>query len=161
MTAKISAMDDAALPLTGAEQLEMVQSGASLKATVADIVLNRAKTNVSQTFTGNQATNVTELADAATIAVDASLNNAFKVTITDDRELGNPTNAVEGMAWVVRVTQDATGGRALTFGANYVGPAITDPLDTSGDAADSERLLSFYALSATKIIVVDSLGAAV
>lgn len=114
-----------------------------------------AQLAVTQVFTGAQYTNITTLTDAATIAVDASLNNAFQVTITAARILGNPTNVVQGMSWTVEVIQDVTGGWALTFGTNYVGPAITGPLDTSADAANKIRVLTCYANSPTKISVMD------
>ena len=98
---------------------------------------------------------MTTLTDAATIAVDAALNNSFEVTLTAARVLGNPTNAVQGMSWTVEVIQGGAGLFALTFGANYVGPAVTGPLDTTADTTGQIRVLTCYAHSATKISVME------
>jgi hypothetical protein len=130
---------------------------AELSAIVSDATL--ARTDASQTFTGAQQTGVTTLTDGATIAIDAAASNAFKVTLGGARELSNPTNAVEGMSWTVRVIQDGTGSRALTFGTNYDWGDDNTAVDTSADAAAKERLISFYAVSATKILAVDAVGA--
>lgn len=173
-TKKISELDNATTPLAGTELVEVVQSATSLKTTASELgpatiaalvakIAEVARTDATQTFTGAQQTDITTLADAATIAVDAALSNAYKVTITADRILGNPTNAVAPMSWTVEVIQDGTGLHTLSFGANYVGPASStgaSPLDTSADTAGKTRLLSCYAISATKIVVVD-LGEAV
>lgn len=172
-TKKISAMT-AAGALAGTEVAEVVQSGASKKVAlsligliaktfaqlntqISDAVI--ARKDATQTFTGAQQTNMTTLADAATIAIDATANNSFKVTITAARILGNPTGpVVAGMSWTVEIIQGGAGLFALTFDTNYVGPASAtgaSPLDTTGDAAGKIRLLSCYAHSATKISVMD------
>ena len=99
------------------------------------------------------------LAYAATIAINATLSNAYAVTLTAAGILGNPTGpVVRAMSWTVEIIQGGTGGFALTFDSNYVGPASstgTTPLDTTGDAPGKIRILTFYALSATKIAVTD------
>jgi len=60
------------------------------------------------------------LTDAATIAVDASLGSKFEVTLGGDRQLGNPTNPAGcGQLLLIRVRQDGTGTRHLTYGADY------------------------------------------
>lgn len=171
-TKKITALPTAGT-LAGNELAELVQGGDSKKATLSLIGLvpktlaelstqisdaDIARTDATQTFTGAQQTGVTTLTDATTIAVDAALNNAFKVTITANRILGNPTNAVEGMSWTVRLIQDGVGSHSLTFGANYdFGDDNSAPV-TGSDGAAKERIFSFYAVSATKIIAVDAVG---
>jgi len=126
---------------------------ANLNTKVSDATL--ARTDATQTFTGAQQTGVTTLTYGATIAIDASLNNAFQVTLTAAGILGNPSNAVQGMSWTVEAIQGGAGLFALTFGTNYVGPAVTEPLDTSADTTGQIRVLTCYAHSATKISVVD------
>lgn len=63
------------------------------------------------------------LTDAATVTIDGSLGNHFTLLATSGigatRALGNPTNMAEGQEFTVTYTQDGTGSRALTFGANY------------------------------------------
>ena len=64
------------------------------------------------------------LSDAATIALDASLGNHFKVTLGGNRTMGTPTNAVEGQKITIEFIQDGTGSRTITF-----------PTASSGDFA--------------------------
>lgn len=61
------------------------------------------------------------LTDAATIALDASLGNHFKVTLAGNRTLGVPTNAVDGQKIMIEVIQDATGSRTLTLTTGSAG----------------------------------------
>jgi len=42
------------------------------------------------------------------------------VTLGGDRSLANPTGAVNGQSYVLRVKQDATGGHALAWGSKYL-----------------------------------------
>jgi hypothetical protein len=53
------------------------------------------------------------------ISIDASKGNVFTVTIAGNRILANPTNGVNGQRITVEVTQDATGGRTLSFGTAF------------------------------------------
>lgn len=59
------------------------------------------------------------LTDAATITVDASLGNQFRVTLGGNRTLANPTNAFDGQMLMFSIKQDATGGRTLTLDTKY------------------------------------------
>ena len=79
-----------------------------------------ATLDTRQTFTKAQDSATSALTYGATIAVDASLSNTFSVTLTGaTAQLLNPSNLVDGETLVFRVTQDGTGGRALTFDTNY------------------------------------------
>ena len=59
------------------------------------------------------------LTDAATITYDLASGHNAKVTLTADRILLFPTNVAEGASGVLTVTQDGTGGHALTFGTGW------------------------------------------
>lgn len=59
------------------------------------------------------------LTDAVNIATDASLSNAFLVTLGGNRTLDNPTNLVAGQTVVWHIHQDGTGGRTLAFGTSF------------------------------------------
>lgn len=102
-------------------------------------------------------TTVIALTDAATIAVDASLSNKYKVTLTATRVLGNPTNVAEGDTWSIVVIQDGTGGWNLTYEANYDWGDEGAP-DISTDAAGEKNIISFYALSPTHIVATMQTG---
>jgi hypothetical protein len=62
---------------------------------------------------------VVMLADAATIAVDASLGNDFRVTINGSHTMGNPANPADGQQIIFQVTQGAGGSGALNWGDAY------------------------------------------
>jgi hypothetical protein len=101
----------------------------------------------SPTFTGTATfakmvqTPVT-LTDAATVAVDASLGNTFRLTMTSGigstRALGNPTNSTDGQMILIEVIQDGTGSRLLTYGTNYAfGTLVVSPtLTTTASKTD-------------------------
>jgi hypothetical protein len=76
-------------------------------------------TNGANTFTAAQVVTPTTLTDAASIAIDASLSNNFRVTLGGNRGLANPTNLVDGQVLNIRIAQDATGGRNLSYGSMY------------------------------------------
>ena len=59
------------------------------------------------------------LTDASTIATDASMANHFRVTLTGNRTLGNPTNAADGQTVIWELIQDATGSRTITLGSAF------------------------------------------
>ena len=169
---KISGMTSATTPLAGTESVELVQGGNTRKATVADLELDTtlaalntrvtdatlARTDDSQTFTGAQNTGITTLTDAAVILIDAESNGSYKVTLGGARQLDNPTNLAAGMSWTLRVIQDGTGSRALTFDTFYDFGDDNTAVDTSADAASKERLLTFYAVTTTKVLVSDAVG---
>jgi len=94
------------------------------EATTAEMLANVQSRLVSVRSSWNALVSVA-LADAATIAVDLSLGINFTVTIAGNRVLGNPTNGKPGQTGSIFVTQDGTGGRVLSFGANYVPDDLT------------------------------------
>ena len=75
---------------------------------------------------------MTTLTDASIIQWDAGTNPNALVLLTGNRSLGAPTNTRDGDFYILRVMQDSTGGRTLTFGANYTFDA---PLVSSGLAS--------------------------
>ena len=62
---------------------------------------------------------VVNLTDAATIAVDASLGNDFRVTIAGNRTMGNPANPTNGQQIIFQVTQGSGGSFTLAWGSGY------------------------------------------
>jgi hypothetical protein len=79
----------------------------------------------------------TTLADASTIATDASLGNHFRVTLSGNRTLGNPTNPVDGQKIIWEFIQDVIGSRTITLGANFV--LGTDIASTALTATANKR----------------------
>ncbi len=103
-------------------------------------------------FSRQQFTTPFALTYGANIATNAQLSNNFTVTLTGaSAVLDNPTNVVAGMAFTFFVTQDGTGGRALTFGSNFSFGAVGTPL-ISTSLLNVTDVISCYALSPTKIL---------
>ena len=91
----------------------------------------------TQAYTKAQRSTPVVLTDAASIAIDASLANLYTVTLAGNRVLANPTNLQPGSNFEIRLTQDATGTRTLTYGTAYkfVG-AVPPTLSTAVNAID-------------------------
>jgi len=62
---------------------------------------------------------VVQLTDAAMIAVDASLGNDFRVTITGNRTMATPVNSENGQQIIFQVTQGSGGPFTLTWDSGY------------------------------------------
>lgn len=96
-----------------------------------------------QIFTKAQGTQRATLSStAASVAVDASLSNSFKLTLTEDATLANPTGSpVSGQTIRILVKQNGTGGWTLAYGSKYKFPGGTAPTITA--AAGSIDYLGF------------------
>jgi hypothetical protein len=96
-----------------------------------------ASLNGGNAFTGAQTVAFQALTDAASIAVDASLSNHFRVVLGGNRTLANPTNLRDGGVYNFWVKQDGTGSRTLAYGSLYKWPSGSAPtLTTSINALD-------------------------
>ena len=62
---------------------------------------------------------VVALTDAATISVDASLGNDFRVTLGASRTMGNPAHPADGQQIIFQITQGSGGSAAITWGTAY------------------------------------------
>jgi hypothetical protein len=85
---------------------------------------------------------VVNLADAATIAVDASLGNDFRVTIAGNRTMGTPANPSNGQQIIFQVTQGSGGQFELAWASGYEFSAGL-PEPTLSSAAGQTDLLGF------------------
>jgi len=100
------------------------------------------------TESGALAPAVVGLTDAATIAVDASLGNDFRVTIAGNRTMANPANPSDGQKITFQVTQGSGGSFTLTWGSTYeFSTGLPQP--TLSTAAGQTDLLCFI-YNATK-----------
>ncbi len=62
---------------------------------------------------------VVGLTDAATITVDASAGNDFRVTIAGNRTMGNPSNPTDGQKITFQVTQGSGGSFTLAWSSAF------------------------------------------
>ncbi len=96
------------------------------------------------------------LTDGATITPDFDANQNFTVTLGGNRTLANPTNVDAGQTGSIFVVQDATGGRTLSFGANWKFAGGTAPtLSTGANAVDR---IDYIVKSSTEIHAVATLN---
>ncbi len=79
---------------------------------------------------------VQALTDAATIAYNCALGLSGTVTIADNRILGLPSNALANDRGTVRVTQDGTGSRLLTYASGWKFPGGAPSASTAAGAID-------------------------
>lgn len=88
-------------------------------------------------FTGPVSVTCVNLTDAETIATNALLGNNFRVTLTANRVLGNPTGLKDGGVYRWLIKQDATGSRTLSFGSYFKWPGGVAPtLTETANAVD-------------------------
>ena len=119
--------------------------GGGVKATLD----TKAALATAQSFTAAQRGAISALTDGATITPNFNTANNFEVTLGGNRVLANPTNQTAGQSGFIRLVQDATGGRTLTFGSNWkfengVAPSLT----TTSNAVD---VLVYLVESASRI----------
>ena len=93
-----------------------------------------------------QVPKIITLVDQATITIDAALGNVFRVTLEDNRTLGEPSNPVDGQTIRIYVVQDGAGNRTLAYNAIF---KFTDdiPSPTLSTAAAAIDILVFSYLS--------------
>jgi hypothetical protein len=101
-----------------------------------------AATQATTVESGAVAPAVVVLTDGATIAVDASLGNDFRVTIAGDRAMGTPANPADGQKVTLQVTQGADGPFTLSWSSAYEFSAGL-PLPTLSTTAGLTDLLCF------------------
>jgi hypothetical protein len=97
---------------------------------------------------------VQTLTDGASIAWDLNAGGHAVVTLGGNRALANPSNLVAGALYSLRITQDATGSRTLSFGSNYKFPgAVAPTLTSTASAVDIIMFLcngtNLYCIGAT------------
>lgn len=83
------------------------------------------------------------LTDATNISWNLDDAQTAKVTLSGNRTLNNPTNMQAGGTYQLRIIQDGTGNRTLSFGSAYKWPfGIAPTLTTSSGAVDIMSCIS-------------------
>ena len=90
------------------------------------------------------------LTDAATITYDLASGHNAKVTLTADRTLALPSNLAEGASGVLTITQDGTGGHALTLASGWFVSAGA-LADISSLGASEQAQITWYAYASNKV----------
>jgi hypothetical protein len=153
------------LNAAGLSALTTTQADAKYVAITGSQTITGAKTFTSTvTITGAAAftsavnvsgpvnVNTVTLTDAASIVPSFDAGNTFVVTLGGNRTLAAPTSANIGQSGSIRVIQDATGGRTLSYNSAYQFVSGSAPvMDTS---AGAQSILVFSCRSATTIDAV-------
>jgi len=93
---------------------------------------------------GAEAPAVVVLTDGATIAVDASLGNDFRVTIAGNRAMGNPSSPTDGQQIVFQVTQGSGAPYTINWGSSYWFSAGLPAPALSTKAGQTDLLIFIY-----------------
>jgi hypothetical protein len=88
----------------------------------------------SATFAGAVGTPIVSLSAATSLALNLSTGNDFAVTLTGATTLLNPSNAKIGQCGTIRVIQDGTGSRTMSYGDAYNFAGGTAPTLSTGAA---------------------------
>ena len=117
-----------------------------------------ASVGTAQTFTAGQRGEVTDLTSATTVTINLADSNNFSCTMAHNITFANPTNVVAGQSGSIFLTQDGTGSRTGSWGANFDWAGGTAPtLTTTAAAVDR---IDYVVRSATSIQAVATLALA-
>jgi hypothetical protein len=120
----------------------LAAGGAVLNRQAAARVRQQATAAATTVAPGAVAPAVVSLADAATIAVDASLGNDFRVTLGGNRTMSTPANPANGQQIIFQVTQGSAGSASVTWDGGYEFSAGL-PQPTLSSTAGQTDLLGF------------------
>lgn len=91
---------------------------------------------------------------AATTATDASLSNWFRVTLTGNVTLSNPTNPTDGQRVTWEIIQDATGSRTVSLDTQFAFSTDIPSYTATVTANKRDMLTAVYNSTATKWYVI-------
>jgi len=120
-----------------------------LSASAANFLANANSLLLPSTALWSAAQEVS-LTDAATIAVDMSTFINGKVTLGGNRTLGQPSNTKVGQTGRIKITQDGTGSRTLSYHADWKFAGGVAPILST--AANKVDVLYYEVLSANTIL---------
>ena len=96
-----------------------------------------AKTDVAQTFTAAQRSEITTLTSGATVTADFNDSNNFTLTLGENLTIANPSNLTVGQSGSIFLVQDGTGSRTASWGDSWDFAGGTAPtLTTDASAVD-------------------------
>ena len=139
------AIGAAAVGTVGGSVLGGAMASPALAASGSTVLASRTAALAEQATTvepGAVVPAVVVLTDVATIAVDASLGNDFRVTIAASRTMGSPSNPAPGQRIIFQITQGVGGPFTITWDSGYEFSAGL-PQPTLSATAGQTDLLGF------------------
>jgi len=120
--------------MTASTVIPYIQSSAGV-AVIGSAIVQRTENN---SFSRAQRTAISSVAYASTIALDFNVANDFRLdALTGNLVIANPSSiaAAPGQAGSVRIPQDGTGSRTVSFGTMWKFPGGTAPTATTTSSA--------------------------
>lgn len=106
------------------------------------------------TMTGAFVPAVVLLSDAATILVNATLGNHFRVTLGGNRTLGNPTGAIDGQKLLFEIIQSGGGGNTLALDTKFAFGTTITAFTMTSTASKRDFIGVVYNSTADKFYVI-------
>lgn len=133
---------------SGAASLQSSDIG----VTVQGFDSNTCKTDLAQTYTSSQRSEITLLVNnpSSGISIDFNSSNLFNITLDANTTLNNPSNVTPGQSGCIFITQDATGSRTLAYGTFYKFAGGVAPVLSTG--AGQVDVLSYVVNTSQSII---------
>ena len=114
---------------------------------------NAVSTTTNNTFTKAQRVSFKTITYASSITPNFNDSNKYKVTLTGNLTIANPSNLVEGQGGVIYLLNDSTAGHTLSWGTYFKFP-ITASHDTSPNTLN----IYTYEVYSTTVIIVTHIG---
>jgi hypothetical protein len=132
----------AASSVADADLVPIVQGGTTKYADGSMVLQDADRLDTAGQHTAGKATTEVALTigSPATVTPNCADSNVFRLSLTQDCTLANPSNALSGQCINIILEQDATGGRTITLGNQYAFPGGTAPTFSTG--ANDKDLLS-------------------
>ena len=82
--------------------------------------------------------------DGTNVVMNAASGSVGYLSATNTTHMGAISNAVKGATYLIHITQDGTGGRAVTWNAAYLWPGgVTPTCTTNANARDTITITAF------------------
>lgn len=107
---------------------------------------------------GSSAGAIGTLTDGANVATNLATYNNFSLTVAGNRNLDNPTNAIPGQSGIIYITQDSTGGRAMTFASNWKFPGGLAPALSTGASIVDALVYTVRTSSSITAQLINNIG---
>jgi len=123
----------------------------SIVASTNDYRTNAADKFLTTDVVWDAATEVTLTSSSNTTSIDFKSGLNFTLTLTENTTLANSPNKNVGQSGYIRLLQDATGGRTLSYGTDYVFTQGTAPSVSTG--ANDLNILFYHILSGGDVFI--------
>jgi len=121
------------------------------KVPLAQMQANIARIDSSQQWSKSQIGQIVNLPYTSNLSLDLSVSNNFAMPLNGGLTLGLPSNIQPGQSGFLILTQDATGGRTITYNAIFKFAGGTPPVLST--AAGSVDYLCYFVETSGRIMI--------